>query len=99
MELFIEKIQHCIDDFVPLRRTSKNFKKSKWMDHYFVRKVKKKYQAWKRLTFSHSYTDFENYRKIRNSVTNAVKFAKTKYQKGLAARIKTHQNHSGVMLR
>ena len=86
---FFEKIQHCIDQFVPLRRTCKNFKKPKWMDHYCVRKVKKKYQAWKRFTFSHSYTDYENYCKIRNSVTKAVKFAKKKYQKGLAASIKT----------
>ena len=86
---FIEKNQHCIDHFVPLRRTCKNFKKPKWMDHYCVRKVKKKYQAWKRFTFSHSYTDYENYCKIRNSVTKAVKFAKKKYQKGLAASIKT----------
>ena len=30
---FVEKIQHCIDDFVPLRRTCKNFKIPKWMDH------------------------------------------------------------------
>ena len=59
------------------------------MDHYCVRKVKKKYQAWKRFTFSHSYTDYKNYCKIRNSVTKAVKSAKKKYQKGLAASMKT----------
>ena len=62
---FIEKIQHCIDHFVPLRGTCKTFKKPKWMDHYCVGKVKKKYQAWKRFTFSHSYTDYESYCKIR----------------------------------
>ena len=59
------------------------------MDHYCDRKVKRKYQAWQRFTFSHSYTNYENYCKIRNSVTKAVKFAKKKYQKGLAASIKT----------
>ena len=86
---FIGKNQHCRDNFVPLRRTCKNIQKPKWMDGYCVRKVKKKYQTLKRFTFSHSYTDYENYCKIRNSVTKAVKFAKKKYQKGLAASIKT----------
>ena len=37
---FMEKIQHCINNFVPVRKSSKNFKKPKWMDQYCVRKVK-----------------------------------------------------------
>ena len=85
----MEKIQHCINNFVPVRKSSKNFNKPKWMDQYCGRKVKKKYHAWKRFTYSHSYTDYENYCKIRNSVTKAVKYAKKKYQKGLTAGIKT----------
>ena len=59
------------------------------MDQYCVRKGKKKYHAWKRFTYSQSYTDYEEYCKIRNSATKAVKFAKKKYQKGIAESIKT----------
>ena len=41
------------------------------------------------LHYSHSHTDYENYCKIRNSVTKAMKYARKKYKKELAASIKT----------
>ena len=58
------------------------------MDQYCVRKVKKKYHAWKRFTFSHSYVDYENYCKLRNSASKAVRFAKKRYQRGIAESVK-----------
>ena len=67
-----------------MKKANKKFKKPKWMDQYCVRKVKKKYQAWKRFTHSHSYRDYAEYCKLRNSAAKAVKFAKKKYQKGIA---------------
>ena len=54
---------------------------------YCVRKVKK-YHAWKRFTFSHSYVDNENYCKLRNSASKAVRFAKKRYQRGIAESVK-----------
>ena len=43
---------------------NKKFNKSKWMDQYCVRKIKKKYHAWKRFTHSHSYRDYEEHCKL-----------------------------------
>ena len=60
-KLFMSKVNYCIEKRVPVRRANAKFKKPKWMDQYCVRKVKKKYHAWKRFTFSHSYVDYENY--------------------------------------
>ena len=37
---------------------------------------------------SHSYKDYEEYCKLKNSALKAVKFAKKKYQKGFAESIK-----------
>lgn len=81
---FKKHFNHCIDTFIPVKNTKKKFVKPKWMDHYCVRKVKKKYHAWKRFTYSHSYHDYEAYCKARNSATKAVRFSKKKFQKGVA---------------
>ena len=86
---FMTKMNYCIENFVPIRKSCKNFNKPKWMDQYCVKKVKKKYHAWKRFTYSHSYRDFEEYCKLRNSASKAVRFAKKKYQKGAAESVKT----------
>ena len=83
-DFFMNKVSYCIEQYVPVKKTNKKFKKPKWMDQYCVRKVKKKYQAWKRFTHSHSYRDYAEYCKLRNSAAKAVKFAKKKYQKGIA---------------
>ncbi|WAR24441.1 hypothetical protein MAR_038110, partial [Mya arenaria] len=71
--------------------TKRGCKKPKWMDYYCVRKVKKKYHAWKRYTYSRSYRDYQSYCKIRNSTTKAIRFSKRKYQKGVAESSKTSQ--------
>ena len=81
---FRQHVDHCIKKFVPMKNIKKNFVKPKWMDHYCVRKVKKKYHAWKRFTYSHSYRDYEDYCKARNSATKAIRFSKVKHQRGVA---------------
>lgn len=83
-EFFRKHIDLCIDKFVPVKNTKCKFVKPKWMDHYCRRKVKKKYHAWKRFTYSHSYRDYEEYCKARNSATKAIRYSKKKYQKGVA---------------
>ena len=87
-KFFMTKINYCIEKHVPVKRTNTKFKKPKWMDQYCVRKVKKKYHAWKRFTYSHSYVDYENYCKLRNSASKAVRFAKKRYQRGIAESVK-----------
>ena len=87
-KFFMSKVNYCIEKHVPVRRANAKFKKPKWMDQYCVRKVKKKYHAWKRFTFSHSYVDYENYCKLRNSASKAVRFAKKRYQRGIAESVK-----------
>ena len=87
-KFFMSKINHCIDKHVPVNKPNTKFKKPKWMDQYCVRKVKKKYHAWKRFTYSHSYEDYEKYCKLRNSASKAVRFAKKRYQRGIAESVK-----------
>lgn len=81
---FIDKVNFCIENFIPVKKKSRYDNKPKWMDHYCVRKVKKKYQAWKRFTFSRSYEDYAEYCRLRNSATNAIRFAKLSHEKGIA---------------
>ena len=88
---FMSKVNYCIEKHVglPVKRANVEFKKPKWMDQYCVRKVKKKmYHAWKRFTFSHSHVDYENYCKLRNSASKTDRFAKNRYQKGIAESVK-----------
>ena len=67
------------------------------MDQYCVRKVKKKYHAWKRFTFSHSYEDYEKYCKLRNSATIRLDLQR-KYIKGVSQKVlNTRPNRSAGM--
>ena len=86
-----QHLNHCFENFVPNYGKKKGIQKPKWMDYYCVRKVKKKYQAWKRFTYSRSYRDYQTYCKLRNSATQAIRYSKRKYQKGVAERSKTNQ--------
>ena len=93
----MNKVKYCIDNYVPVKGKNKKFDKPKWMDQYCVRKVKKKYHAWKRFTHSHSYRNYEEYCKLRNSASKAVTYAKKKYQKGIAESGKNLPSHFGAM--
>ena len=85
---FMNKVKCCIDIYVPVKSNNKKCNKTKWMDQYWVRKVKKKYHTWKRFTHSHSYRDYEKYCKLRKSVSKAMRYAKKKYRKGIAESVK-----------
>ncbi|WAR28875.1 hypothetical protein MAR_014579 [Mya arenaria] len=87
----LRHMDFCVENFIPECNTKGRCKKPKWMDYYCVRKVKKKYHAWKRYTYSRSYRDYQSYCKIRNSTTKASRFSKKKYQKGVAESSKTSQ--------
>lgn len=87
---FVKHINVCVEKFIPKTVNGKKFQKPKWMDFYCVKKVKKKYHAWRRFTHSHSYRDYQAYCKLRNSATKAIRFSKKKYQKGVAECSKTN---------
>ena len=89
-KFLLDHLNTCIDRFIPRSTVNKKgFQKPRWMDYYCVRKIKKKYHAWKRFTHSHSYRDYQAYCKLRNSATKAIRFSKKKYQKGVAESSKT----------
>ncbi|WAR18395.1 hypothetical protein MAR_000233 [Mya arenaria] len=79
---FIKHINVCIEKFIPKTFNGKKFQRPKWMDFHCVKKVKKKYHAWRRFIHSQSYRDYQAYCKLRNSATKAIRFSKKKYQKG-----------------
>ncbi|WAR24920.1 hypothetical protein MAR_038589 [Mya arenaria] len=87
---FVKHINVCLEKFIPKTVNGKKFQKPKWMDFYCVKKVKKKYHAWRRFIHSHSYRDYQAYCKLRNSATKAIRFSKKKYQKGVAECSKTN---------
>ncbi|WAR26475.1 hypothetical protein MAR_012179, partial [Mya arenaria] len=87
----LRHMDFCVESYIPECNTKRGCKKPKWMDYYCVRKVKKKYHAWKRYTYSRSYRDYQSYCKIRNSTTKAIRFSRRKYQKGVAESSKTSQ--------
>ncbi|WAR15881.1 hypothetical protein MAR_030475 [Mya arenaria] len=87
---FIKHINICIEKFIPKTVNGKKFQRPKWMDFHCVKKVKKKYHAWRRFIHSHSYRDYQAYCKLRNSATKAIRFSKKKYQKGVAEFSKTN---------
>ena len=88
LDFFMNKVKGCIDHCIPVKSNIKKFNKPKWIDIYCVRKFKKTFHDWKRLTHSHSYRDYEVYCKLRNSASKTVKFAKKKHQKGIAESVK-----------
>ncbi|XP_072037662.1 uncharacterized protein [Amphiura filiformis] len=71
-------------------RASKEGKKWKplWMSNEAMKKVKKKYHAWKRYSNTRQYQDFVNYKRARNAASKEVRFAKKSFEKKLAADIK-----------
>ena len=83
-------INHCIDHFIPVKRSKTSKSKPKWMNHYCVRAVKKKYHAWKRFTFSRSYRDYEEHCKLRNRASKAVLYSKKKHGKLIAESAKVN---------
>ena len=53
-----------------------------------LRKVKKKYHAWKRYTTTKQYGDYQVYVKLRNAATHGVRSAKIEFERKLADEIK-----------
>lgn len=65
----------CVENFIPECNTKNGCIKPKWMDYYCVKKVKKKYHAWKRFTYSRRYRDYQACCKKRNSTTKAIRYS------------------------
>lgn len=82
-------VSHCIESFIPLRKSKTVNNKPKWMDHYCVRAVKRKYHAWKRFTYTRNYNDYQEYCKFRNKAAKAVHFSKKKHGKLIAENAKS----------
>ncbi len=91
-DTFTSHLAAAVDRAVPKAKPPKSPKKKKWkplwMNGDALKKVKKKYHAWKRYTSTKQYCDFESYKRQRNLASKAVRQAKRDFERKLAADIK-----------
>jgi hypothetical protein len=83
-------IEKNIPKTKPKTRDSAPKFKPLWMNKIAMKKVKMKYNAWKRYTRTKQYQDYENYIKARNDATKEVRKAKKKYERNLAEEVKNN---------
>ena len=93
-ELFANTMYEAMENNIPKTKTRQNEPERRhkplWMNKDAMRKVKKKYHAWKRYTKTNQYGDYETYCRARNAATNEVRRAKRTYERKLAEEIKVN---------
>lgn len=85
---FYSVINQVVKDCVPKVKFLHKKPKPAWMDNYCIKLVRKKRRAWKKYSHSRNIADFYRYCAIRNKATRSIRFAKRRYEKGIAASIK-----------
>ncbi|MEW8545341.1 MAG: reverse transcriptase family protein, partial [Candidatus Thiodiazotropha sp.] len=87
-DYFYSVINQVVEDCVPKVKSLHKKPKPAWMDNYCIKLVRKKKRAWRKYSHSRNIADFYKYCSIRNKATRSVRFAKRRYEKGIAASIK-----------
>ena len=83
-DFFYENINTVIDQTIPETSTTKKRSKPIWMDYYCQKLVEQKYRAWKRYSYSRRREDYLKYCQIRNKIPRCVRYAKRKFEQGVA---------------
>ena len=88
-DFICNEIKTCTKNNIPVFKNN-NFtiNKPKWMDRYCVNAVRKKYKAWQLYLHSRTRRNYNNYCICRNKATKAVRFARKRYEKGIAESVK-----------
>lgn len=81
---FYNEIYNVIEQTIPETQIAKKRPKPMWMDNYCCKIVEKKYRAWKKYSYSRRREDYLSYCQIRNKVPRCIKFAKRKFERGVA---------------
>ena len=80
-----DELLKTMNDNIP-KSSTKDIKSVRpcWMNNKVLRKIKKKYHAYKRYLITKEGKEYEDYIRIRNECTRAVKRAKKKHEKNIA---------------
>ena len=88
-DFICEEIKTCTENNVPVfKKNNYTIKKPKWMDKHCVIAVRKKYKAWQLYLHSRTRRNYHHYCICRNQATKAVRFARKRYEKGVADLVK-----------
>ena len=85
---FLDKINNCIDRYIPMKRTNHGRKKQKWADSLCLSSIKAKHKAWNRYIHTQDRTDYIKYCKARNKCTKVTRIAKKKFEKSVIQNVK-----------
>ena len=88
----IEKeIIHNMNKFIPKTKMNQSMKtKPCWMNDKVLRKIKKKYHAYKRFLVTKQGEDYQRYINKRNACTREIRKAKKKHEDNIAKDSKTN---------
>ena len=93
-EFFADRLHEGMNKHIPKSKPTKTSDKRRWKPLWMcgkvLKKVKKKYHAWKRYTATKQYEDYQIYVKLRNAATYGVRSAKREFEKKLADEIKVN---------
>ena len=80
----MDKIKEC----VPLLKNSRNRRVPKWMTNAVKQLRRKQERMWKKYKMSGLYTDYEEYKVVRNKATQGYKVAIKSFETKLAKNVK-----------
>lgn len=86
----VGKINNVVEKHIPLKNTSKSFRKKKWVNRDCLKSVKNKYKAWKSYVHAKTAENYRKYRMARNRCSNIIRSAKRNFEKQIVQDIKTN---------
>jgi len=85
---FTERIQHAVDECIPLSKSGPKQKKKPWVTGKALSAIKEKNRAWKKYKYCKNETNYNLYAEKRNIVTSECREAKCNFEKKLCENIK-----------
>ena len=90
-DFICDEIKTCTENNEPVfKKNNYTIKKPKWMDKHCVIAVRKKYKAWQLYLHFRTRRNYHHYCIYRNQATKAVRFARKRYEKGVADLVKEY---------
>ena len=81
VQLFTSKVPSILDVMVPVKTFQTTTKYCPWLSEQTKDLIRKRNKAQELLSENKTNENFENYKTLRNKVTNNLKYEKTKWQK------------------
>ena len=85
---FSSEVKQSMDEHIPMSNPKKDNRRSIWMNKDAMRKVKRKYHAWKRYLATKDGEDYLKYTKERDELRSMTRKLSESYERDLAKNIK-----------